>query len=109
MTYVIEPSVYEHTNISDRPEILIDDYAKKKRYLTVIFMWDQLQGEIPAWKFNPVNLVLGETGCRDDADETRTVSSMDKSKATFKSKSAASKEDTMASMVTLSKVYLVHK
>ena len=40
--YGIDPSDIDHTNVADRPNILIDGYVKKKRYLTLIFIWDRL-------------------------------------------------------------------
>ena len=34
---------YDYTYIKDLPSILIDGYAKKKKYLTVIFLWDKVK------------------------------------------------------------------
>ena len=36
--YDINPVVYDHTNITERPPLLIEGYTKQKKYLTSIFM-----------------------------------------------------------------------
>ena len=98
----IDISEYDHTNVTDRPAIMMDGYVKKKRYLTVIFMWDKVQGQVLAAKFNPLSLGLGEAGYRDEIDDASTLSSMDRSKTSLSksSKSSVRTEDKMASMVT---------
>ena len=65
-------------------------------------MWDKVQGEVLAAKFNPLSLGLGEAGYRDEIDDASTLSSMDRSKTSLSksSKSSVRTEDKMASMVT---------
>ena len=60
--YDIDPTVYDHTDISSRPSILIDGYAKHKKYLTMIFLWDERKDYILASKYNPINIGMGEAG-----------------------------------------------
>ena len=60
--YDIDPTIYDHTDISSRPSILIDGYAKHKKYLTMIFLWDERKDYILASKYNPINIGMGEAG-----------------------------------------------
>ena len=39
--YDIDPKVYDHTIVNKRPAILMDGYAKRKKYLTVLFILDK--------------------------------------------------------------------
>ena len=40
--YSIDPDDYDHTNMADRPSILIDNYHNHRNpYLTMIYLWDE--------------------------------------------------------------------
>ena len=65
---------YDHSNVKERPSILIDNYSKKK-YLTIIFLWDEEKDYILGSKYNPVSIGIGEAGIINMEEET-TVSQM---------------------------------
>ena len=60
--YDIDPQVYDHTNVAERPSILMDNYAKKKKYITMIFLWDETKDLILASKYDPLKIGMGEAG-----------------------------------------------
>ena len=60
--YDIDPIVYDHTDVSNRPTILMDGYATRKPYLTCIFIWDEKKNFILSSKYQPLEIGSGETG-----------------------------------------------
>ena len=72
--YDIIVEKYDHSNVKERPSILIDNYSKKK-YLAIIFLWDEEKDYILGSKYNPVSIGIGEAGIINMEDET-TVSQM---------------------------------
>ena len=68
--YGVDPDIYDHANIKERPSILIDGYAKKKKHLSVIFLWDELKDFILASKYDPLVIGMGEAGLSRTDDET---------------------------------------
>ena len=81
---------YDHTDISERPSILLDLYSKKKKYLTVIFMWDQMLDQVLCSKYNPLKIGRGESGllhCNDD-NSMSGISSCANSKTTRRLKNS---------------------
>ena len=89
----IDLAVYDHTDISNRPVILMDGYTKKKPYLTVIYMWDKVKDLILSAKYDPLKKGRGEAGLRRDTDDmsiTSTLSSGGVSKCSRKSSSRSS-------------------
>ena len=42
--YDIDPSIYDHTDVKNRPSILMEGYTKNKMYLNVMYMWDEKNG-----------------------------------------------------------------
>ena len=74
--YDIDPAVYDHTNIESRPAILIDGYAKHKKYLTMIFLWDEGKDYILASKYNPLKIGTGEAGLPRIESETSALTSI---------------------------------
>ena len=70
--YDINLETYDHTIVSDRPPILIENYicdAVKKTYLTVIHMWDDLSHNLLSSKFDPFVTKGGEVGVALSSDE----------------------------------------
>ena len=64
--YNFDKDLYDHTDVSSRPLILFDLYAKSKEpFLTVIRLWDNNAGNILCSKSNPINIGSGEVGCED--------------------------------------------
>ena len=43
LKYNINQDEYDHIKIQNRPKMLMEGYAKKKQYLTCIFMRDNIQ------------------------------------------------------------------
>ena len=75
--YDIDPAVYDHSDIKMRPSILIDNYSKKKKYLTIIFLWDETKDFILASKYEALKIGLGEAGIAgrfDDDDDMSGIS-----------------------------------
>ena len=67
--YDINPKIYDHTNVQDCPSILMDNYAKKRKYITIIFLWDEKKDLILASKYDPLKIGIGEAGTtRQGAD-----------------------------------------
>ena len=105
----IDLAVYDHTDVSNRPAILMDGYTKKKPYLTVIYMWDKVHDLILSAKYDPLKKSRGEAGLRRDTDDmsiTSTLTSGSVSKSSRKSPSRLSPTNkrtdgpsAMASMV----------
>ena len=60
---------YDHADVNGRPSILIDNYSKKK-YLTIIFLWDEEKDYILGSKYNPFSIGIGEAGVIDVEDGT---------------------------------------
>ena len=88
--YDVDPAIYDHSDIKSRPSILIDNYAKKKKYLTMIFLWDELKDYILASKYDPLSIGTGEAGMSNGNDDDDEVSDMTECNST-KTKSSRSK------------------
>ena len=73
--YNIDPEDYDHTNMSDRPSILIDNYHTNKiPYLTMIYLWDEKVNFLLSSRYDPLNTGNGEAGIpRDDDDDNDGV------------------------------------
>ena len=75
----IDPAVYDRSDIKMGPSILIDNYAKKKKYLTMIFLWDEVKEYIRASKCDPLKIGMGEAGLTivlDDDDISAIANSV---------------------------------
>ena len=84
---------YDHSNVKDRPSILIDSYSKKK-YLTVIFLWDEERDYILGSKYNPLSIGIGEAGINDRDDCTVSQIIMRSSPEKSKVKMSTAEEAT---------------
>ena len=72
--YDVDPLIYDHTVIEDRPPIMIDGYAKQKKYLTMMFLWDNKKDLLLASKYDPVKIGMGEAGIeRENEDNTAPI------------------------------------
>ena len=84
--YDVIAEEYDHSNVKDRPSVLIDNYSKTK-YLTIIFLWDEEKDYILGSKYNPFSIGIGEAGINDKDDSTVSQitlrSTPDKPKAKF--------------------------
>ena len=56
----IDPDTYDHTDIRNRPAILMDGYVKSKKYLTCIFLWDEKMEYLISSKYDPLRIGRGE-------------------------------------------------
>ena len=72
----INPQVYDHINVESRPSILIDRYTKHKKYLTMIFLWDEKKDYILASKYNSLKIGEGEVGLSRVESETSALTSI---------------------------------
>ena len=100
----IDPSLYDHTDIASRPSIMIDGYARHKKYLTVIFLWDETKDYILASKYNPLTIGEGEAGMisiESDTSALTNISSISpsKTKGNKAKKDTKSPEDECKDMV----------
>ena len=61
--YSVDPSSYDHTNISSRPSILINQYhSNRTPYLTMIFLWDEEVDHLLSSRYDPLDAGIGEAG-----------------------------------------------
>ena len=100
--YDIDPTIYDHSEVSSRPSILMDGYSRKKKYLTVIFMWDEKVDYILSSKYDPLDKGTGEAGLRDDGDTSLSeLSTPSKTSKTSRRRSnhPTNPTDSIASMV----------
>ena len=100
--YETDPTIYDHSEVSSRPSILMDGYSRKKKYLTVIFMWDEIVDFILSSKYDPLDKGTGEAGLRVDGDASLSeMSTLSKTSKTSRLKPSPSKNtsESMASMV----------
>ena len=96
--YDINPELYDHRNIKDRPSILIDDYTSRKKYLTILFLLDETKKYIIGSKYDPVQIGLGEAGMERTESEvefgTFKVATITGSETCSQSPSAKSKKNS---------------
>lgn len=100
--YDVDPAVYNHSDIKICPSILIDNYAKKKRYLTIIFLWDETKDFILASKYDSLKIGFGEAGVAGRFTEENDMSPISNS-LTTPSKSlngSAKKKESMEEEAT---------
>ena len=63
--YSINPDEYDHTNIVERPSILIDNYHNHRSpYLTMIYLWDEKVDFLLSSRYDPLTAGTGEAGMR---------------------------------------------
>ena len=79
--YSIDTETYDHSNVAERPAILIENYSHdtvKKPYLTVIHMWDELSSHLLSSKHDPFVHKKGEIGIalssNDDSESDMNTS-----------------------------------
>ena len=54
---------YDHTNISSRPPILMNLYAKQKQpYVTLIHLCDKKSDHLLSSRYDPIKIGMGEPG-----------------------------------------------
>ena len=71
----VDPQIYDHSVIEDRPPIMIDGYSKQKKYLTMMFLWDNKKDLLLASKYDPVKIGMGEAGIERDNECSIAASS----------------------------------
>ena len=91
--YDVIAEEYDHSNVKDRPSVLIDNYSKKK-YLTIIFLWDEEKDYILGSKYNPFSIGIGEAGINDKDDSTVSQITMRSTPDKPKAKLSAAEEAT---------------
>ena len=73
----IDIDSYDHTDVANRPAVMIESYAKQKTpFLTVIHLWDQMSDYLLSSKHDPLNLGTGEPGMYDPTD-TSVITNVD--------------------------------
>ena len=61
--YDIDLDTYDHSEIANRPAILVQCYSNHKSpFLTVIHLWDKFADYVLSSRHNPINISLGEPG-----------------------------------------------
>ena len=90
----IDLTVYDHTDVTNRPAILMDGYTKKEPYLTVIYMWDKVHDLILSSKYDPLKKGRGEAGLRRDTDDLSMTSALSSSGASKSSRRSTSRSPT---------------
>ena len=60
---------YDHTDVANRPDVIIEAYAKQKTpFLTVIHLWNTMSDYLLSSKHDPLQLGTGEPGMYDPTD-----------------------------------------
>ena len=110
--YDINPTLYDHSNIKNRPSILIDNYTNRKKYLTVIFLLDETKDYILGSKYDPVTIGLGEAGMQRNSSDGSlsgiTNSSESVSKAATRRNKIEKKAEENASNMMKSVIHLMY-
>ena len=69
--YSIDPDEYDHTNMAERPSILIDNYHNHRNlYLTMIYLWDEKVDFLLSSRYDPLTAGTGEAGMRREDEES---------------------------------------
>ena len=106
--YDVDPEVYDHTIIADRPPILIDGYAQHRKYITMLFLLDNRKDLLLASKYDPVQIGLGEAGMnRHDSSpstNSKVSSRTPKTSSPYKVPPRKSPEEEAQDMVKMSLV-----
>ena len=100
--YDIDLTIYNHSEVSSRPSILMDGYSREKKYLRVIFMWDEIVDFILSSNYDPLDKGTGEAGLRENGDASLSeMSTLPKTSKTSRLKPSPSKNasESMASMI----------
>ena len=100
--YDIDPDTYDHTDIRNRPAILMDGYVKSKKYLTCIFLWDEKMEYLISSKYDPLRIGRGEAGMTSNRSD-KSLSELSRS-TNSPTKTAPSEMATLVNDV-LSNVY----
>ena len=73
--YNINVDEYDHTDVAERPTILIDNYhTHRQPYLTMIFLWDERVNFLLSSRYDPLKAGTGEAGMEIDEDDEDDVS-----------------------------------
>ena len=65
----IDIETYDHTDVSSRPAVLIEGYAKQKApFLIVAHMWDKMSEYLLSSCHNPLVIGTGEPGISSPTD-----------------------------------------
>ena len=96
--YAIDPEEYDHTNMAERPSILIENYHNHRNpYLTMIYLWDEKVDFLLSSRYDPLTAGTGEAGMRIDDDESiselSTTASSAKKRSPRKVKRNGKKDD----------------
>ena len=70
--YDIDLDTYDHTIVTNRPAICIENYNQdvvKQPYLTIIHMWDEMSINLLSSKYDPFVKEAGEIGMRSSSEE----------------------------------------
>ena len=103
--YDINVAEYDHTNVKERPPVFIDWYVKTKKYLKVIFLWDEKIHFMVSSKYEPLVIGHGEAGIRNSATELSSPTRSPTSKRSSRGSNTGSKgsvdfADMVSSVVT---------
>ena len=73
--YSVNPDDYDHTDISSRPPILMNLYAKQKQpYVTLIYLYDKKSNHLLSSRYDPIKIGMGEPGISCKTSNTNTSS-----------------------------------
>ena len=59
-TYDVDPTIYDHTVITDRSPVLLDGHAKQRKCITMMFLWDNKKYLLLASKYDPMKIGITE-------------------------------------------------
>lgn len=102
MRHDVDLETYDHTNLSNRPSILLDCYCSQRTpYLTVIFLWDEACDFLLASRHDPLKCGRGEPGMNDSVISTVTSPSKSPQKGKLKTTGL---DDMMKSVIDYCKL-----
>ena len=90
--YDVDLETYDHTIVSKRPAICIENYNRdviKNPYLTIIHMWDEMSINLLSSKHDPFQKQTGEIGMESSSEDevTSTIASSSTASSSRKTKS----------------------
>ena len=90
--YDVDLETYDHTIVSKRPAICIENYNRdviKNPYLTIIHMWDEMSINLLSSKHDPFQKQTGKIGMESSSEDevTSTIASSSTASSSRKTKS----------------------
>jgi len=91
--YNINVEEYDHTDMAERPSILINNYhTHQQPYLTMIFLWDERVNFLLSSRYDPLKAGTGKAGMEIDEDDEDNVSTSEFSSSYYSARRRSPKK-----------------